>query len=78
MGATTALTLAKMGYRYMNIYDADVVSEENTGTQLHKPSDIGNAKVLALAYTLRNSPMTSTSRRFTNGWTKTASCIHPS
>ena len=52
LGATTALTLAKMGYRYMTIYDGDVVSEENTGTQLHKPSDIGNAKVLALALTI--------------------------
>ena len=54
LGATTALTLAKMGYRYMSIYDGDVVSEENTGTQLHKPSDIGNAKVLALAATLED------------------------
>ena len=52
LGATTALTLAKMGYRYMNIYDGDVVSEENTGTQLHKPSDIGKQKVMALAGTL--------------------------
>ena len=52
LGATTALTLAKMGYRYMTIYDSDVVSEENTGTQLHKPSDIGTAKVLALALTI--------------------------
>lgn len=52
LGATTALTLAKMGYRYMTIYDGDVVSEENTGTQLHKPADIGMSKVTALMETI--------------------------
>jgi hypothetical protein len=54
LGATTALTLAKMGYRYMTIFDDDVVSPENLATQLHKPSDVGNAKVHALTGILRD------------------------
>jgi sulfur carrier protein ThiS adenylyltransferase len=52
LGATTALTLAKMGYRFITLYDGDEVAAENTGTQLHKPSDIGRFKVDALADTL--------------------------
>lgn len=52
LGATTALTLVKMGYKFITIYDGDVVSPENTGTQLHKPSDIGKSKDLALEETL--------------------------
>jgi molybdopterin/thiamine biosynthesis adenylyltransferase len=52
LGATTALTLAKMGFKFICLFDGDVVAEENTGTQLHKPSDIGRPKAEALYDTL--------------------------
>jgi molybdopterin/thiamine biosynthesis adenylyltransferase len=52
IGATTALTLAKMGVRQFEIWDGDTVSEENIATQLHKPAQIGVGKVYALAHTL--------------------------
>lgn len=53
LGATTALTLAKMGFKFITLFDGDEVAAENTGTQLHKPSDIGRPKVDALEDTLR-------------------------
>ena len=53
IGATTALTLAKMGVRILQIFDDDTVSEENIPTQLHVVSDVGDRKVNSLARTLR-------------------------
>ena len=52
IGAITALMLAKMGVRAIAMYDDDTVSEENIATQLHKVSDIGKPKVMALGATL--------------------------
>jgi molybdopterin/thiamine biosynthesis adenylyltransferase len=52
LGATTALTLAKMGVQQMTVWDGDVVSEENIATQLHKWRDVGVPKVFALQQTL--------------------------
>jgi hypothetical protein len=52
LGGTTALTLAKMGYKYLTLVDPDVVADENTGTQLFRPSDIGMPKIMALQETL--------------------------
>lgn len=48
IGAITALTLAKMGVRYLAVYDDDEVSEVNLPTQLHKVSELGSLKVYAL------------------------------
>jgi molybdopterin/thiamine biosynthesis adenylyltransferase len=50
IGALTAIVLAKMGVGYMNIFDDDVVSEENLPTQMHLMDDLGRPKVDALAY----------------------------
>lgn len=52
IGAVAALCLAKMGVRWMTIYDDDVVGTENMSTQLHKLSDVGKAKVDTVAETL--------------------------
>lgn len=52
IGATTALALAKMGAKYIEIWDDDQVSPENLPTQLHRISDVGNAKVEGLYRTL--------------------------
>jgi molybdopterin/thiamine biosynthesis adenylyltransferase len=53
IGATTALTLAKMGVRTLSVFDDDVISDENIPTQLHVVSDVGEYKVLSLARTLQ-------------------------
>lgn len=52
IGATTALTLAKMGVQTMVFYDDDLISDVNLPTQLHCISDVGDSKVLALGRTL--------------------------
>ena len=44
IGATTALTLAKMGVMNLVVIDDDVVSVENTGTQLHHSGALGEPK----------------------------------
>jgi len=49
IGATTALALAKMGVRFLNVYDGDTVDDVNLATQLHRLSDVGRPKVAALA-----------------------------
>ena len=53
IGATTILALAKMGVRYIQVYDADIVGEENLATQLHAVSDVGEYKVQSLQRTLQ-------------------------
>ncbi len=52
IGAITALTLAKMGVQHLEIYDDDVVGEENLATQWHKVGDLGHQKAAALCSTL--------------------------
>jgi molybdopterin/thiamine biosynthesis adenylyltransferase len=52
IGAITALTLAKMGVRYLTVYDDDTVSSANIPTQFHKVAHVGVSKVHALADTL--------------------------
>jgi hypothetical protein len=52
IGAMTALVFAKMGVQLMNVWDDDVVSEENLSTQLHAVSDVGEYKVESLRSTL--------------------------
>ncbi|MCB2146540.1 MAG: ThiF family adenylyltransferase [Deltaproteobacteria bacterium] len=48
IGATAAITLAKMGVAHLALYDDDAVDEVNIATQLHRISDIGKNKALAL------------------------------
>lgn len=48
IGSTTILTLAKMGFGDIRVYDFDEVSVENMNCQYFRFSDIGRAKVEAL------------------------------
>ena len=48
IGSWTALSLAKMGYENITVYDFDKVEEHNIGTQFYKTEDIGRDKVHAL------------------------------
>lgn len=52
IGSMAALALSKMGLNSLTIYDGDVVSEENTGTQLYSTYDLGKKKVFGLKNTL--------------------------
>jgi molybdopterin/thiamine biosynthesis adenylyltransferase len=49
IGSAVALALAKMGVRYLTLYDFDEVGIENVGTQMYRYSDIGTLKTDALA-----------------------------
>lgn len=48
IGSFTVLTLAKMGFSDITVYDDDVVSEENMNSQFYRYTDIGKSKVLSL------------------------------
>jgi molybdopterin/thiamine biosynthesis adenylyltransferase len=48
VGAITAITLAKMGVTYIQIYDRDTVDDVNIATQFHGVSDVGKPKVKAV------------------------------
>ena len=48
IGSVSALALAKMGFNNLEVWDFDVVSEENINSQFFKISDIGRPKVEAL------------------------------
>jgi molybdopterin/thiamine biosynthesis adenylyltransferase len=52
IGAISALALAKMGVRYIEVWDDDVVSDVNLPTQLHRIDDEGRPKVDALGAVL--------------------------
>jgi molybdopterin/thiamine biosynthesis adenylyltransferase len=52
IGAVAALCLAKMGVKYMALYDFDEVGVENMATQLLKVSGVGNLKVEDVSSTL--------------------------
>ena len=47
-GSFITLSLAKMGFTQIEVYDNDEVSEENMNCQFYRLSDIGKKKVLAL------------------------------
>jgi molybdopterin/thiamine biosynthesis adenylyltransferase len=49
IGALAAITLAKMGVRYLAIHDMDTVDDVNISTQFHRVSDVGTLKVDALS-----------------------------
>lgn len=48
IGSFTALSLGKMGFTNLHIWDDDVVSVENMNCQFFRTEDIGKPKVLAL------------------------------
>ena len=48
VGSFTALTLAKMGFLNLTVYDMDTVDDVNMNCQFFRHSDIGEAKVTAL------------------------------
>lgn len=48
IGSFTALTLAKMGFDDITVYDDDVIDPENMNCQFFRVEDIGNKKVSAL------------------------------
>ena len=52
IGATAALCLAKMGVKYLTLYDFDTVGEENRSTQLLKVSGVGKLKVADVSDTI--------------------------
>ncbi len=52
IGSFTALTLAKMGFHSIEVYDDDDVSVENISNQFYRYSDIGRNKANALAQML--------------------------
>lgn len=47
LGLPIALTLAKQGVKYITAFDADYVSEENTGPQLYGDAYVGLSKASA-------------------------------
>jgi len=53
LGAPCALALAKMGVKQMDIWDPDVINEENMGPQMYGRRQLGQFKVDALKNFLR-------------------------
>lgn len=53
LGAPCALALAKMGVHQMDIWDPDVINEENMGPQMYGRRQLGQFKVDALKNYLR-------------------------
>lgn len=48
VGSFTALSLAKMGFHNITVYDFDTIDPENMNCQFYRHSDIGKKKVVAL------------------------------
>ena len=48
IGSFTALTLSKMGFNDISVYDPDVIELHNLPNQFYWESDIGKPKVIAL------------------------------
>lgn len=48
VGSFTAMTLAKMGWQNLTVYDFDTVETENVGSQFYPPDMVGKKKVEAL------------------------------
>lgn len=49
IGSFTALSLAKMGFSNITVFDNDKIEVENMNCQFYRHSDIGSQKVVALA-----------------------------
>lgn len=54
IGSLTALSLAKMGFTNLFVYDDDHVDVENMNCQFYRFSDIGKPKVVALAELIKD------------------------
>lgn len=66
IGSLAALSLAKMGFHNIEVWDGDTVDEVNTASQLYGPSHIGKTKVGALAEII--DVLTHTKIEFRNRW----------
>lgn len=49
IGSPTVISLAKMGFPEIKVYDDDVVDNHNLPNQLYRKNDVGKPKVVALA-----------------------------
>lgn len=54
IGSTTALTLAKMGFHNLTVFDDDTIEHVNINNQFYRLSDIGSMKVDALASLIKD------------------------
>lgn len=50
VGSLAAVSLAKMGFSDLTVYDPDVVSEENRALSWYGAADVGQSKATALRY----------------------------
>ena len=70
IGSFTALSLAKMGFGNITVFDDDVVSVENMNCSLFRPGDIDTPKVTALAdiiYQFTGVRIEGIAKRYTGG-----------
>ncbi len=54
IGSFTALTLAKLGFEDITVWDDDIVDDVNMNCQFYRISDIGKPKVVALKELIRD------------------------
>lgn len=54
VGSFTTLTLAKMGFTDLTVYDDDIVDSHNLSNQMYRLEDLGRLKVDALADLVRS------------------------
>ena len=54
IGSFTVLSLAKMGFHNITVYDFDTVENENIGAQFYSVDSIGKPKVVALKEMVKN------------------------
>src|SRR3990172_11942576 len=54
LGSPFMLLASKMGFRYINIYDEDVIETHNLSNQFHRRSDLGKSKVDGLVDSARD------------------------
>lgn len=76
VGSFTVLSLAKMGFNNITVYDFDKIDEENMNCQFYRHTDIGRPKVEALQelvyaftgqkITVHNKRITKADEMFTN------------
>ena len=69
IGSFTALTLAKMGWHDLTVYDHDDVGEENIANQFYRYSDVGDRKASALTGMIKDFE-DITIQSFTRKWTR--------
>jgi hypothetical protein len=70
IGSFTTLSLAKMGYEHLTIYDFDTIEEANMNSQFYRLSDVGKPKVEALSNLVKDFTgveITAKNQRYENG-----------